>query len=367
MKMYKFGVLFLICALLFTTTYAQTDSIAEANPIPAAKEPARENLLMLLSGEWVSRAIYTATKLGVADMLQEGSKSVDELATATQTHADSLYRLMRLLASFGVFDEVYPRVFANTESSLLLAKGHPNSLNALATWYGEDVHVCWDELLSAVNTGQTAFQLTFKQPVFNYLKDNPSRATIFHDAMQEKSNAVIQSALTAYDFSQLQSVVDVGGGYGHFIQAIVTRHPHVKGTVFDLPEVIDILKLRVEDLPENFHLSSGDFFVKVPSGADAYIMKSILHDWDDAQCEKILKNCYQAMAPNSRLLIVEAVLLPKDKSPYASCMDLLMLAIAGGKERSLSSFQQMLERTGFAMDNVYQTATEFSIIEARKK
>lgn len=331
-------------------------------------ETQREKLLLLLSGEWVSRGIYVATKLEIADHLNPQSKTIEELAALTQSNPESLYRLLHMLAGFGIFEETSPFVFANTDASYLLAKSHPDSLNALSLFYGEDIHKSWEELLASIQLGMPAFQLTFHQPVFNYFKANPARAALFQDAMKEKSIAVIKSALSTYDFSPFSSVYDIGGGYGQFMRALLQTHPHLYGTIFELPEVINTIKQQMPQL-ENAHcrLESGDFFNSVPKGGDIYLLKSVIHDWNDADSEKILKNCHVAMHENSRLLIVEVVLQPKDQSVYANCMDVLMLAITGGKERSLDSFKQMLERTGFTLEHVYPTSTEFSILEAKKK
>lgn len=365
------AISFLACLfLLNNSAYSQSGevpSVTEPAEAPVSKDPARETLFKLLSGEWVSRALYTATKLGIADLLQDGPKSVEDLAVATNAQADSLQCILHLLAGFGVFEETHPRVYANTESSALLAKNNPNGVNSLTIWYGEDVHVSWEELLQSVVTGHSAFQLAFRQPMNNYLKDNPSRNALFHQAMKEKSNAVIQSAIATHNFGQFKSVVDIGGGYDQFIQAILERHPHVKGIVFDLPEVINILKLQQENLPQNIQLSAGDYYEKIPQGSDAYILKSVLAELDDAKSAEILDKCHEAMTDESRLFIVEPVALPNEQSQMADCNDLLSLATDGTKERSLSSIEELLDNSGFTIESVQPTSTEFSVIEARKK
>ncbi len=186
--------------------------------------------------------------------------------------------------------------------------------------------------------------------------------------MKEKSRAVIKSALSSYDFSKSKSIYDIGGGQGQFLSALLEKHAHLHGTLFELPEVISSLRQRNPEIETTrCTLASGDFFAAIPSGGDLYLLKSVLHDWDDEQSTKIFRNCHCAMDSHSRLLIIEVVLLPKQESIYANCMDVLMLAITGGKERSLASFQTMLEASGFTLEHVYPTATEFSILEARKK
>lgn len=210
--------------------------------------------------------------------------------------------------------------------------------------------------------------MTFNQPVFTYFKENLDRAALFQEAMKEKPKAVIKSALATYDFGKFESIYDIGGGYGQFMQALLQKYPNLSGMVFELPEVIEKIRQQSPQLEQDrCKLSAGDFFASIPEGGDAYLLKSVLHDWDDAKSEKILKNCYQAMRRDSRLLIVEVVLQPGDQSVYANCMDVLMLAITGGKERSLTSFTQMLENAGFILERIYPTTTEFSILEVRKK
>lgn len=328
-----------------------------------AFENPREKLLLMLSGEWVARGLYVATKLDVAEHLRDGSKSVEELAALTNTHPEALGRLLHMLAGFGVFEEISTGVFKNTESSYLLAKSHPDSLHALSLFYGEEMHTSWEELLATIETNTPAFERVYKASPFQYFKAHPERAALFQEAMKEKSRAVIQSAVEAYEFSRFQKVYDIGGGYGQFLTALIQKHPTIQGHLFELPQVADAVKKQ----SPNFIVETGDFFQSVPTGGDVYILKSVLHDWEDLKAETILNVCHAAMDHKSTLLIVEVVLQPKEQSPYANCMDLLMLAVTGGKERSIDAFKNMLDRSGFALENIYPTSTEFCILEARKK
>lgn len=345
------------------TTVAQ-EPVAQS----VSQEASRQKLLSLLAGEWVSRGIYVATKLEIADHLQAGPKSTEELANLSHSNPDSLYRLLQTLSSFGIFEEISPDFFSNTESSRLLIKTSPDTLHALSLFYGEDISKSWSELFYSIQTGIPAFEVSFGQPVFSYFKDNPARAVLFQEAMKEKSKAVIKSALSNYDFGQFNTICDVGGGYGQFIQSILQKHPNLSGMVFELAEVIEKIKQQNPQFESSrCQLVSGDFFTSIPDGKDAYLLKSVIHDWDDAKAKKILKNCHQAMRSDSRLLLVEVVLQPGDKQSYANCMDFLMLAITGGKERSLSSMTHLLEDSGFSIEHIYPTATEFSILEVKKK
>lgn len=367
MKQFYYPSMILIC--LFSSFASLNANHSAVQPdIVSNAEKAREKLLLLLSGEWVSRALYVATKLEIADYLQEGPKSIQEIADYSQTNPESLQRVLHMLASFGIFEERESGIYANNEESALLSKSSPDSLHRLSTFYGEEIHSAWDQLLKSITTGTTAFQLSYKQPVFSYFKEHPDRANLFQEAMKEKSTAVIKSSLSAYNFGQFNSLYDIGGGYGQFLLAILKKYPDLKGIVFDVSEVIQAIpKRNPQILQEQCKLCSGDFFTEVPKGADAYLLKSVLHDWEDNKAEEILKNCHRAMNQDSKLLIVEAVILPKNQSVYANCMDVLMLAITGGRERSLAAFSQMLDKSGFVLKQVYPTSTEFSILEAQKK
>lgn len=335
---------------------------------PSNLDQSRGQLLSHLAGEWISRSLYVATKLEIADHLQQSPKSIQELARLTQTESESLHRILRLLVSIDIFQENEEGIFSNNQTSSLLAKNHPSSLYALTLWYGEEMHSCWDELLNSIKSGTPAFEIVHQKPVFAFLKENPTNALHFQEAMKEKSKAVIQSTLQAYNFSSFQSVYDIGAGYGQFMQAILHQYPHLNGLIFDLPEVIDVLPQKNPTISNNrCRAVAGDFFADIPSGGDVYILKSVLHDWNDEEALKILRNCFKAMSANSRLLIVETVLLPKQQAVYANCMDILMLAVTGGKERTLASFENLLDTAGFKINTITPTSTEFSIIEACKR
>ncbi|CDR33164.1 methyltransferase [Criblamydia sequanensis] len=331
-------------------------------------EAAREKLLMLLSGEWVTRGVYAATELGIADHLLDGPKTVKELSLLTETDELSLKRLLKMLVGFGLFAEENEGLFINSDLSLLLAKKHPESLYSLSLFFGEEIHEAWDAIVPSLKLNTPAFEITHQKPVFTYFKENPLRAALFQDAMKQKSQAVIQSSIASYDFKKFHTIYDIGGGYGQFMIALLNDNPNLKGMIFELPEVIEILKIRSPLLESpRCELVAGNFFESIPEGGDAYLLKSVLHDWEEEKSEKILAKCYEAMTEKSRLLIIETILLPKDRSRYANCMDMQMMMITGGKERTGEAFKEMLEKAGFQIVDIYPTATEFSIIEAKKK
>lgn len=323
-------------------------------------DEAREKLLMELSGEWIARGLYVVNRLNIADHLNEGPLAIDRLSELAGCDKDHLNRIMHMLASKGIFEEIEPHVYKNSEASALLSSRHPAKLKSIAQFYGEEVHLSLDALLACVEKGETAFNLVYGQPVFRYFKENPERKELFQAAMKEKSKAVIESAIEVYPFSKYGSVFDIGGGNGAFLALLKHKYPEMKGVLFELPEVIaEVKSTQFKSIP-------GDFFKSIPEGGDLYLMKSILHDWSDENAVLILKNCQKAMKPESRLLIIEAVLLPGGDSIYANAMDVLMMAMTGGKERNYAEYAALLKEAGLEIENIYKTSTEFLIIEAKK-
>lgn len=338
---------FLFCLIMLFSTAVYAD-------------PSREKMLNILAGDWVARAVYAATKLELAEALEEGPKTAENLAELASADAASLERLLRLLSAQGIFERTPEGSYSNNEMSILLSKNNSDSLNFLTQFYGEELHQAFVQLYPSIIVGKPAFELEYGQPVFAYFKLQPERALLFQKAMQEKSKAVIKASLVAYDFGKYQTLCDVGGGFGHFLLALMQKYPTLQGTLFDLPAVVD------QANPVITHRVGGDFFQSVPEGQDAYLLKSVIHDWDNEKAIAILKNCHQAMRQDSALVIVDVVLLPSGKSSYAYCMDLLMMAITGGKERTLEDFEHILKQAGFRIRSVHPTTTEFSLIEAVK-
>lgn len=328
----------------------------------------RERLLNLFAGEWIARGLYVATQLEIAEHLQDEPKGIEELAKETFSDKEALYRLLHMLASVGVFEEEEGQIFKNSPLSQFLIKTDQDSLHHLSLFYGGEIHASLDKLLDSVKRGKPAFEEVFKEPVFSYFKHHTEREALFQKAMKEKSKGVIEGVIANCDFRKFDTICDIGGGYGQLLRRLLHHYPHLTGTLYELPAIVQ--KVREDKLfIENGRstIIAGDFFDSVPKGKDAYILKSVLHDWDDKRAEEILQNCYKAMEEKSRLFIVEAIIQPKDQSIYANCMDMVMLSVTGGKERSLHSFTHMLENSGFTLEGLYPTATEFSILEVRKK
>jgi SAM-dependent methyltransferase len=328
-----------------------------------------EVLLQMITGSWVSQTIHVAAKLGIADLLADGAKSTDELAKASGTHSQSLHRVLRALASLGIFVERDPGVFELTPMAEYLRTGVPGSMRAAAIMLGEDWHYRpWGHVLHSVTTGQTAFTHVFGQEAFPYLARNEGAARIFNEAMTGAASVGNAAVAAAYDFSKARRVVDVGGGHGSLIAEILKANPKVTGILFDQPSVVAGAKphLDAAGLVERCEIVGGDFFESVPSGGDVYTVKYILHDWDDDRAIMILKSCHRAMEAGSKLLIVENVIKPGNDSFFGKLMDIEMLVLAGGRERTEQEYRALFAVAGFELTNIIHTQSTLSLIESVK-
>ncbi|MBA2702839.1 MAG: methyltransferase [Blastocatellia bacterium] len=335
-----------------------------------ADVPPPVAMLQMISGFWISRAVYVAAKLGVADHLSDGYRTIDELAAATGTHAPSLYRVLRALASVGVFTEDGKRGFALTPLAETLRTDVSGSLRAFATVeLGEEHYPAWGELLHSVRTGEIAFDRAFGMPVWEFFEQNPENAKTFNDAMTGMTLAVNDAVLSSYDFSSIGKMIDVGGGHGSLIASILKAHPEMRGILFDAPPVIEGARRRLQDegIAERCEAIAGDFFESVPGGGDAYILKWIIHDWDEERSITILKNCHRAMAENGRLLLVEAVVPHGSEPHFSKFIDLNMLVMTGGRERTEDEYRKLFEASGFRLTRIIPTESPMSIIEGERE
>jgi SAM-dependent methyltransferase len=343
--------------------------MTEHNPPGHADVPPPVAMLQMISGFWISRAIYIAAKLGIADHLRDEPRTFDELAAATGTHAPSLYRVLRALASVGIFTEDEKRRFALTPLADTLRTDVPDSLRAFATVeLGEEHYPAWGELLHSVKTGEIAFDRAFSMPVWKFFEQNPENAKTFNDAMTGFTLAVNDAVLSSYDFSSIGKIVDVGGGHGSLIASILKANPQMRGVLFDAPPVIEGARRRIRDegIAERCEAVAGDFFESVPRGGDSYIVKWIIHDWDDERSISILKNCHRAMAENGRLLLVEAVVPHGSQPHFSKYMDLNMLVMTGGRERTEDEYRALLKASGFRLTRIIPTESPMSIIEGER-
>jgi SAM-dependent methyltransferase len=321
----------------------------------------------MISGFWVSRVIYIAAKLGLADQLKDGPKTAAEVAEATETHAPSLYRVMRALSGAGVLVEDEEQRFSLTPLGATLRSDAPVSLRALATSELGEVHYpSWGALLHTVKTGERAFDHVFGTDCWDYFGKHPEYAQIFNQSMTEVSRVVAPAVARAYDFSSFSKIVDVGGGHGSLITAILKTNPGLKGVIMDAPQVVEGAKKRIEadELSERCEVVGGNFFEAVPEGGDAYIMKHIIHDWDDPQAVAILRNCRRAMKAGGKVILVEAV-IPKSNEPsLATFGDLVMMLIPGGRERTAEEFAALFEAAGLKLERIIPTESPMCVIEA---
>ena len=329
---------------------------------------AGSQLDQMITGYWVSQAIYAAAKYGIADLVKEHGRSVDELAAATSTNAEALYRLLRALASVGIFAEGPPRHFSLTALAEPLCSDVPGSKRALALMSGDEQFHAWAEIAYSIQTGKTAFEKVFGKPIFDYLSEHPDKARVFDAAMVGIHGRESTAILGAYDFAGTSVLADIGGGNGSQITAVLQRHPQMKGILFDLPHVIERAgpRLAAAGLADRCQLVSGSFFEKVPPGADTYFLRHIIHDWDDEKCLTILRCCHQVMPPQGKLLVIESVIPPGNEPFGGKFLDLVMLLIPGGKERTEGEYRTLFQRGGLELTRVVPTGTEVSILEAVK-
>ncbi len=334
---------------------------------PATKEiPPALQMLQLISGFWVSRCVYVLAKLGIPDLLKDGPKSAAELASATGAHAPSLFRVLRALAAVDVLTQTSADRFGNTPLSETLRSDVPGSLRAFAmTELGEEHYPAWGELMHSVRTGGIAFDQAFGEPVWEFFAKNPENAKIFNDAMSGMTTQAETALHAAYDFEGIDTIMDVGGGHGGLITSILKRNPDIRGILFDAPQVVEgaQAKLAASGVADRVRLVGGDFFKSVPEGADAITMKWIIHDWNDEQSVAIMKNCHRALPANGKLILIEAVVPPGGEMHFAKFMDLNMLVMTGGRERTEEEFRRLYEAAGFRLTRIVPTESPFSIIE----
>ncbi len=333
---------------------------AEALPPPA-------QLIQMAMGHVVSRMVHVAARLNLADHLAHGPKSAEDLAGPTGTHASSLYRFMRALANIGILTESSGGRFGLTPLGEALKTGAPGSargslLTIVSDWW---IRGC-AEMLHSVQTGKSGFEKSLGMPIFDYLAANPEDASLFSETMIGFHGAEPLAVTDAYDFSTIGTLMDIGGATGHLLTTILGRHPALRGILFDLPHVVRDAPALIESrkMADRVAIQAGSFFDAVPGGADAYLLSHIIHDWNEQQCLTILGNCRRAMAPSSRLLIIEMVLPEGDMPHPGKMLDLIMLIGPGGQERTEREYGTLLGKAGFRLNRVVPTASPVSVVEA---
>jgi hypothetical protein len=342
-----------------------------ASPTPATPPgpPPPEMLLMqMVFGKAVTQALSVAARFKIADQLVSGPKTAAELAALTGLHAGHLYRVMRALAGLGVFAGDEQGKFSLTPMGNLLRSDIPGSARPIATY------VCdpwswkpWGDLAGAVKTGQPVFDRMFGEGVFDYFAKHPDEAATFNEGMTGFSQQAAAAVLKAYDFSKFGTIVDVGGGHGALLLAILKANPSVKGVVFDAPQVAAgaTEAIKTAGMSDRCRAEGGDFFKAVTAGGDAIVMKNIIHDWNDAKAATILKACRAAIKPSGKLLLVELVVPPGFAPHMSHVLDLEMMVICDGKERTEVEYRDLLAGAGFKLTRVVPTeGSPYSIVEA---
>jgi hypothetical protein len=338
-----------------------------STPGAQAEAPPPEAVLTQMAfGALLTQALYVAAQLGIADLLASGPRPVAELAAETEAHERSLYRVLRSLAGAGVFAEVRPLTFGLTPLAEPLRSDAPGSVRNGLIFMGEGWHFnVWSNMMHSVRTGRPAWGHTHGAEVFEYFAANPEHAEIFNGAMTDMSVQTAPVVVEAYDFSGFGTLADIAGGHGYLLAQILKANPNLSGVLFDVAPVVEgaAALLRREGVEGRVERVAGDFFRSVPR-ADAYIMKHIIHDWDDERASLILRNINAAMGDQARVLIVEVV-VPEGNGPhYSKLLDLEMLASPGGIERTAEEYAALLAAAGLKLSRIIPTRSPFSIVEA---
>jgi SAM-dependent methyltransferase len=311
--------------------------------------------------------VYAAARLGIADLLKDGPRAADDLAAATGTHAPALRRVLRALASVGVFGTDEQGRFALTPLGAALQSDAPGAARStVLALAGGWWWAAWGEVLHAVRTGGTGLQEALGVSEYQYLAQHPEEASHFNAAMIGFHGDEPASVVEAYDFSGFRRVVDVGGGSGNLLGTILAANPNLRGVLLDLPHVVPDAEgsLAAAGVADRCQVVGGDFLEAVPEGGDVYVVSHCIHNWDEPSCVRLLANCRRAMRQAGRLLIIEAVVRPGDEPDPAKILDLAMLLIPGGQERSREEYRLLVEQAGFRLTRVVPTRTSASLIEA---
>jgi SAM-dependent methyltransferase len=331
--------------------------------------PLPDVMLQMITGYWVSQAIGVVARLGVPDQLANGPRSTDDLALAVGAHPASLFRVMRLLASIGVFSQPDPGIFRLTPLGDTLRSDTLGSVRYFAiaeTAYGH--WQPWGKLLESVKTGTPMPRESLGIELWEWYGQNPEEAEFFSAAMGDLSALAARELVRVYDFTTARTIADIGGAHGVLLAAAMDANPNARGILIDLPHVIATAAdaIAAAGITDRTECIAGDFFASVPDGADVHILKQVVHDWDDEHAAKILTNCHRALAPGGKLLLVEMI-VPEDNRPSpAQPMDINMLVMLGGRERTDAEYQELLTRAGFRTERIIPTHSPFSVIEATR-
>ena len=344
----------------------ETQELAEA----VHEVPPPVAMMGLITGYWVSQAVGVVALLGIADELGAGARSSEELARAVGADGPALYRVLRLLASLDVFAEGPSGSFALTPLGETLRSDGPGSVRNFAIAETAPGHwLPWGRLHDSVRTGRPMATEALGMEIFDWYGKNPDEAAYFNAAMGNLSGLATSELMRVYDFSAVRTVVDVGGAHGVLLSAVLQANPAARGILFDLPHVIETAggAIAAAGLSDRCELVSGDFFRAVPEGADLHLLKQVIHDWNDERATQLLQSCHRALAPGGRLLLVEMLIPPDNRPSPAQAMDLNMLVLLGGQERTEEQFARLFAAAGFELERVIPTHSPFSVLEASRR
>lgn len=330
-------------------------------------EPPLENIIQLLNGYRISQALSVAAQLRIADYLAKGSKTPDELAVLVSAKAAALYQMLRFCASYSVFVEDDAGRFANTPMSEFLRSDPPGAARNLALAIGNWNFQAFGEMKYAVQTGTPAFEKRFGLPFFDYLSAHPELGQLFDSLMTSLYQREVEATLEAFDFARSGRILDVGGGRGTVIRALLARFPELRCGLFDLPTVAERTResFSSDGLTKRCTIESGSFFEAVPGGYDTYLLKHVLHDWDDAACKLILTNIRRVIDNLGSLLILEYIVPPGNERSAVKGQDMVMLSLFAGRERKESEFRDLLTMTGFKLERVVPSSSLICVLEAK--
>jgi len=322
-----------------------------------------DRMMQWITTKWITKPIYVISELGIADLMCDGPKSVDALAEKTDTHAPTLFRILRALSSVGVFVETEDRIFGLTPLAQCLFS---NALRPMARMFLSEWHdKAWNGLSHTVRTGEPGFRYIFGKPSFEWFEENPVERSILDQGQGSKAVGFAKAIIEIYDFSNFKSIGDIGGGQGSFLIRLLAEYPHIMGYVADLPEAVESAEKTIAEanLCDRCKAIPYDFHNEAPPVCDAYFLVNILHDWDDEICIRILKNIKNSMNADSKLWIIEYVIEPGPGFSVAKLLDIEVLVMSGGRERSIDEYKTLIGAAGLVMSRIFPTKNGPAMME----